>query len=131
MNIKEIAFVGYPFTDVERARAFYEGVLKLKPEMVHEFDDAKAGKQWWIEYEIGGVALALSNAWPPGGEGGPTVALEVDDLDAWTEEMKAKNVPVVLDMVDTPVCRFIVIQDPDGNGLTLHQRKEGCPGCEG
>ena len=58
----EIAFIGHPVSDVPRAREFYEKILGLVPSMAHEF---QAG-QWWIEYEVGGVAVALSNAWPPG-----------------------------------------------------------------
>ena len=30
ITIKEIAFTGYPVTDMARSRAFYEGVLGLK-----------------------------------------------------------------------------------------------------
>ena len=31
MQIAEVAFIGYPVTDAERARTFYEGVLGLSP----------------------------------------------------------------------------------------------------
>jgi hypothetical protein len=31
IRIKEIAYIGYPVTDVARARAFFEGLLNLKP----------------------------------------------------------------------------------------------------
>lgn len=30
MKIVELAFTGYPVTEMERARAFYEGILKLE-----------------------------------------------------------------------------------------------------
>lgn len=30
IKVTEIAFTGYPVTDIPRARAFYEGVLNLK-----------------------------------------------------------------------------------------------------
>ncbi len=122
MEIKEISFIGYPITDVEKSRSFYEGLLGLKPEMVHEFENS----QWWIEYDINGTTLAISNTWPPSGQSGPTMALEVDDLDAWYELIKSKDIPMYLDTVDTPVCRFFGFPDPDGNPLMIHQRKEGC-----
>ena len=46
MKVTNIAFAGIPVTDIKRARAFYEGVLGLKPSA--EFADGV-----WIEYEIG------------------------------------------------------------------------------
>lgn len=38
--ITEMAFTGTPVTDIQRARAFYEGVLGLRPAM------ESAGGQW-------------------------------------------------------------------------------------
>jgi predicted enzyme related to lactoylglutathione lyase len=37
--------------------------------------------------------------------------------------LKAKGVPVPMDVMDTPVCRFAIVSDPDGNRLMLHKRK--------
>jgi predicted enzyme related to lactoylglutathione lyase len=34
MKINEVAFTGYPVTDMPRARAFYEAVLKLESSRV-------------------------------------------------------------------------------------------------
>jgi predicted enzyme related to lactoylglutathione lyase len=119
IQVTEIAFTGYPVTDVPRARRFYEGVLGLEAAMANEF---KQG-QWWIEYEIGAGTLALSNAWPPSGKSGPNIALEVTNLDGALEFVKAQNVPVSYGPMDSPVCRFFGIKDPDGNDVTLHQRK--------
>lgn len=123
MKIKEVAFVGYPMTDVEKSRAFYEGLLELKPEMDEHFLSPSGKEMWWIEYEIDGVALALSDAWPPDSKSGPTLALEVDDLDGWYGKLTSNGVPVVLETVESPVCRFFCVTDPDGNGLMFHQRK--------
>ena len=39
LKVIEFAFTCYPVTDMARARAFYEGVLGLKPTMVHEMPD--------------------------------------------------------------------------------------------
>jgi predicted enzyme related to lactoylglutathione lyase len=121
VKVKAIAFIGYPVTDVGRARGFYENVLGLKPSMAHEVSPG----QWWIEYEIEGTALALTNMWSPSGQSqsGPTLALEVADLDVAVESLRAQNIPFLYGPMDTPVCRLAGITDPDGNGLTLHQRK--------
>lgn len=44
MKVTEIAFTGYPVTDLKRARQFYEGTLNLQP--ARFFGDEKAG---WVE----------------------------------------------------------------------------------
>ena len=122
--IKEVAFIGYPVTDIPRARAFYEGVLGLKASLAHEVDPA-AGT-WWMGYDIAGVALAVSNAWPPSGQSGPGAALEVDRIDDVLQKLQSQGVTVTYGPMDSPVCRFFGIKDPDGNDLTIHQRKAGC-----
>ena len=120
MNITEIAFVGYPVTDVARARDFYERILGLQlGEIVEEIGNG----QHWIEYDIGGQTLAISNTWPPSGQSGPTLALEVDDFAASMQKLKEDGVTIVMEKMDTPVCEFGLITDPDGNSLMIHQRK--------
>ena len=78
MKIVELAFTGYPVTDMERARAFYEGVLKLEPTRI-------LGNGHWIEYDLGPSTFALSNMskeeWKPSSDG-PAVAFEVEDFDS-------------------------------------------------
>src|SRR5580704_1448001 len=115
--ITEIAFTGIPVKDIARARAFYEGVLGLKKTM-----DSAGGK--WVEYEIGTGTLGLGSypGWEPSAQG-TSVAFEVDDLDAEMARLKAKGVAVVMDVMDTPVCRFAMITDPDGNKILIHKRK--------
>ena len=80
---------------------------------------------WWVEYELAGVAIALSNAWPPGGATGATLALEVADFEAALEKLKAAGIPTDYGPHDSPVCRFLGIKDPDGNSITIHKRKAG------
>ena len=48
LNVTEIAFCCYAVTDVPRARAFYEGVLGLKPAQVIDLPNGQ-----WVEYEVG------------------------------------------------------------------------------
>jgi predicted enzyme related to lactoylglutathione lyase len=47
----------------------------------------------------------------------------VDDLDAYRDAAKKKNVKEVFPSADTPMCRMAVMADPDGNWIALHQRK--------
>ena len=119
MQIAEIAFIGYPVTDVDRARGFYEGVLGLSPSRTFG-----GGDRLWIEYDLGPTTFAISNMamenWKPSPDG-PNVAFEVVDFDAAIAELKAKQISFELDM-ETPVCWMALIADPDGNKLTVHKR---------
>lgn len=122
IKITEIAFTANPVTDVDRARHFYEQILGLSAgEFNHEIQ-GMPGK-YWIEYEVGNGTLAISNAWEPSGASGPSVALEVEDLEAAVAHLKQAGVTILADHIETPVCDFALIADPDGNGITVHKRK--------
>ena len=119
MKITEVAFVGYPVTDLDRARAFYEGALGLTK--ARGFEDEKGA---WFEYDIGSTTLAISNVapdWQPR-DNGPCIALEVEDLDDALAYLQKQNVTITLSPVASPVCRFFCIADPDQNQLMIHQR---------
>jgi len=124
MKITEIPFVGHPVTDIPRAREFYEKVLGLELTMLHEL--APGSGQFWIEYNIGQSCLGVSNIWPPNdGPGGPTVAMEVDDLDKAILELKDAGFESESGIMQSPACRFFLFNDPDGNPIMLHQMKAG------
>ncbi len=118
--IKEIAFTGYPVTDIARARAFYEGLLKLEPATRFEHEG-----RHWIEYDVGPATLAISNMspeqWKPSPDG-PAVALEVVDFEAAVRAVVDAGVKVLAGPMDSGVCRMVIVADPDGNSLVLHQR---------
>jgi predicted enzyme related to lactoylglutathione lyase len=120
MKVTEIAFSCYAVTDFARARAFYEGVLGLKPGMLNEGEYGK-----WAEYEIGPYTLSIGCApnWKPSPDG-CTVALEVAEFDAAIAELRAAGVKFRMEPMPTPVCRMAMIFDPDGNTLCIHQRNK-------
>jgi catechol 2,3-dioxygenase-like lactoylglutathione lyase family enzyme len=119
INVTEVAYTGYPVTDMPRARAFYEGLLNLKPTATWENE----GKHW-IEYEIGPATLAVSNmfpTWRPAADG-PVIGLEVADFEATTAELRRGGVKFALEPVDSGSCQLAVVSDPDGNSLLIHHR---------
>jgi predicted enzyme related to lactoylglutathione lyase len=121
MKVTEIAFTGYPVTNIKRARQFYEEVLGLKATMV--FGDEKAS---WIEYDIGPGTLAITNFapdWKPS-PGGGSAALEVEDFEAATKTLKASAAVFHVQPMESPVCHMAVVADPDGNSITIHKRKK-------
>jgi predicted enzyme related to lactoylglutathione lyase len=116
--ITEIAFTGTPVTDIKRARAFYEGVLGLKPTM-------ESAGGLWVEYDVGTGTFGIGcygDVWKPSPEG-TCIAFEVDNVDAEVSGLKSKGVPIHMDATDTPVCRFAIVCDPDNNKIMIHKRK--------
>ena len=121
IRVVAFAFTGYPVTDLARARAFYEGVLGLKPATVWE-----GGGKGWIEYELGDSTLAIGNGagdlWQPSSQG-PGVGLEVADFPETVAALHAAQVKFIGEPLDFPGCNMVVIQDPDGNRLVVHKKK--------
>jgi predicted enzyme related to lactoylglutathione lyase len=116
----EIAFTGIPVTDIKRARTFYEGILGLKPTM-------ESAGGMWVEYDIGHGTLGIGcygETWKPSPDG-TCIAFEADDLDAEVARLKAKGATITMETMDTTVCRFAMISDPDGNKILIHKRKSG------
>ncbi len=120
IRVTEIAYTGYPVTDLTRARAFYEGLLNLVPAGTWEKDGRS-----WIEYEIGAGALAISNMspeWKPAPGAGPAVALEVADFDGAVAALRGARVKFTVGPMDSGCCRMAVVSDPDGNSVAIHSR---------
>jgi predicted enzyme related to lactoylglutathione lyase len=114
---KDIAFIIYPVKDMAQARAFYEEKLGLA--------QTANWQDQWIEYDIGQGTLAITLAddrHKPGAHG-PTVGLEVANLDTAMAHIKAANISLAGGPFDTPVCVSCIIRDPDGNEIILHARK--------
>jgi predicted enzyme related to lactoylglutathione lyase len=122
LKVSEIAFSCYPVTDMAVARAFYEGVLALKPTMTH----GEPGGPQWTEYDIGAGTLSIGCApgWLPSSDG-CCVGLEVEDFDAAVAHLKAAGVRFKVEPFPTPVCRMAFILDPSGNAVCIHKRNAG------
>jgi predicted enzyme related to lactoylglutathione lyase len=119
LKVNEASFFAYPVTDMARARAFYEGVLGLKVSQ-------EPGVVPWMEFDLGNTTLGLGNydGWKPSADGA-MIALEVDDFDQSVAELKAQNIPFSFEGMETPICHFAIVRDPDGNAVMIHQRKPG------
>jgi predicted enzyme related to lactoylglutathione lyase len=119
MKIVEDAFTGYPVTDMPRARAFYEDVLKLEPTRTFENEDRQ-----WVEYDLGSSTFAISNLesdWKPSNDG-PAIAFEVEDFDSAVATLRANSVTFIHEPFENPACRMTIIRDPDGNSICIHKR---------
>ena len=109
---------GYMVKDAARAIAFYRDVLGLEPVLVYP-DNRGA------EYELpDGTTFGL---WGGGGFVMPFqpsngILFAVDDLDAAVAAVKARGLPVLMQN-ETNVCFMAMINDSEGNMVTLHKRK--------
>ena len=122
LKVTEIPFVGYPVSDIQRAREFYEGILGLTSGGIDQEIPDMPGK-YWVEYPVGSQTLAISNAWEPSGQSGPSIAFEVEHFQNALEHLKDQGVKIVAECIETPGCRMALIEDWDGNGITIHKMK--------
>jgi len=124
MKVTEFAFVGHPVSSLQRARKFYEEVLRLPtPNVIDGKLDSDRGM---LEYEIGPHTLAITTAWTDGKRpevpsGG--LVLEVEDFQEAIEHIKAEGIEFDLGPFEGPSCSIAVIVDPDGNKIGIHKRK--------
>jgi predicted enzyme related to lactoylglutathione lyase len=118
--IKDIAYTAYPSNDVAGTRAWYEETLGL--EFAGPYVEDGVEKYNEAHLSTGCFSL-MASEWvgrEPGSAAG--IVFEVDDIDDATRSLRAKGVAVE-DLFDGPVCRQTSILDPEGNKITLHQKK--------
>ena len=113
--IKDVAFIAYAVRNLSQAFAFYQDVVGLKPEGIHNEEFA--------EFGVGSTTFAIDGS-PPGYEPGNCagVAFEVDDLVEARERLRRNDVPVT-EIFDFPTCSACFAKDPDGNSFALHKRR--------
>ena len=116
--IKKMHCVYIIVNDINESTDFYENILGLTP--------ASNFKDEWLEYELGDSTFAITTidmGHTPGANGA-VIAFETSDLDSFVGRLKEKGVTFVTDIFPSEVCRMAVIQDPDGNHITIHNRHE-------
>jgi catechol 2,3-dioxygenase-like lactoylglutathione lyase family enzyme len=113
--ISGVDFIGVPSRDPERARAFYQETLGLRP-------DTNARYESWAGATCFGVWEPERIGMPFVAQKGNPWALACDDVAATRAELEAKGVEFRGDVLDTGVCHMAFFSDPDGNELMLHHR---------
>jgi catechol 2,3-dioxygenase-like lactoylglutathione lyase family enzyme len=117
--ITGVDFVCVPTRDHDRAAEFYAETLGL--ERVKRWGDKPA-----TEFQAGNLTLAVMDpsafGQPEAHPNSAPIALQVEDVEAARDELKAKGVTFLLEMMDSGVCHQAFFTDPDGNPLILHHR---------
>jgi glyoxylase I family protein len=116
MLVRDLHHVSINVTDVERATAFYVGVLGMERLARPDFGFAGA----WLGVG-GGRQVHLIQATVPD-DVGQHFAFAVDDIDAAVEALRAAGTTVrgPVPVADT-AARQAFLHDPDGNRLELNQ----------
>jgi catechol 2,3-dioxygenase-like lactoylglutathione lyase family enzyme len=110
-----IAFIMYPVTDMPRAVAFYRDALGLQP--------GELAADYWVEFDVDGATFGVGNFEQIGTPGtAQSLALEIPDLDGFRTSLLARGIEVS-EPHELAACRIMVVRDPDGNQIWLHQRK--------
>lgn len=106
--------VWYRVRDFDSGRAFFRDTLGFTETFV-DFDDR------WAKLERGGMEIALAEGDPVTGEEGGVALVDVPDLKAEAERLRAEGarVGVVLELHGQ--MRLLDVFDPDGNRVQLAQ----------
>jgi len=131
--MNQIEIIPIPVADQERSKQFY---LKLGMEVVVE--QPMGNGQTWVQLGYKGqpACFSLISWWPykevamsPGSQRG--IIIETDDIEKDVAALQKKGIEMGMitlkgiddgKIADTPWGRFIHFSDPDGNGLSLHQK---------
>lgn len=128
MQPRATDFVVFQVSDMSRSVPFYRDTLGLSYVGGHGWSpgDGKP-EEAWIEFDVPPTTLALYQSADdaPLTTGG-TFVIAVPDVGEALTELKDKGVKALWDEpVDTPVCHFAIVFDPDDNQVGLHWRKDG------
>ena len=122
-NPSEMVSVRYMVDDVEKAVAFYTGVLDF--EVLNAFPPFADVARGNLRLLLSGPASSAGRAMPDGARPGPggwnRIHLIVDDIEAQVARLRAGGAKFRNDIVEGPGGKQILLLDPSGNVVELFQ----------
>ncbi len=110
-QLKGVATVWLPVTDMQRAVGFYADTLGL---------EVKQQEDEWAELTANELTIGLNAREDPAGDGGAVVVFSPDtELEQAVEDLGAKGVEFTGGISEHPWGRIAAFRDPDGNALQL------------
>ena len=121
IKVRAVDFFMFNVANMDRAKKFYRGLFGLK--RGGEFNDS------WSEFATEPTTFCLCGAGKKSKWYGPgCIALAVDDVYKAVAACRKRGVKILADTKETGVCYMAFIEDPDGNRICLHARKNGSAG---
>jgi predicted enzyme related to lactoylglutathione lyase len=122
MAIDHVQIISIPVSDQDRARDFYLDVLDW--ELITDTDDRD--KRWVEVAPRRGQTSFVLVTWFPEMKAGAMqgIVLSTDDIEKSYAELSERGVEFHTPIEDGPFSRITSFNDPDGNGLVLHQLYE-------
>jgi catechol 2,3-dioxygenase-like lactoylglutathione lyase family enzyme len=111
-----VSTVWYQVRDLDAARSFYRDKLRFTETY---FD----GQDMWSRLERNGSQIALAVGEPE--EGGGVAHVEVEDIKAEAERLRAEGVDVGVVLELHGEMRLLEVADPDGNRIELGEDVSG------
>jgi catechol 2,3-dioxygenase-like lactoylglutathione lyase family enzyme len=106
-----VTIVWYHVRDLDAARAFYKDKLGFEETFVD-------GEGKWVKLERSGMEIGLAQGEP---EEGGVAHVDVDDVKAVADELRAQGVEVGVVFELHGEMRLLDVFDPDGNRLQFAQ----------
>lgn len=117
-NITGMDLSGYMVKDAPRAIAFYRDVFGLEPVVIYP---GNRGAEYELPdgttFGLWGGSGAVMPFQPSNG-----ILFAVNDFDAAVTAVKSRGLPVIMQH-ETPNCFMAMVNDSEGNIVTLHKRK--------
>ncbi|MCU1345856.1 MAG: hypothetical protein JWL70_2122 [Acidimicrobiia bacterium] len=125
MALTHVGIVSVPVSDPDRAKAFYVEVLGFEVLA----DEAIENDRRWVQVGLPGAETSLSLVtWFPSMAAGSSrgLVIETDDLEADIALITEAGVAVSA-IDEQPWGRFVMLVDPDGNGIVVQDSVGGQP----
>jgi predicted enzyme related to lactoylglutathione lyase len=106
---KNIRVIVYPVKDTEKAKAFFDEFLGVKPYVDSEY---------YIGYKVGDLEIGLD----PNSDIGPISYIDVDDIEESLEKLTEVGGEIVQDVTDVANGLLVAkVRDTDGNVVGYRQ----------
>jgi catechol 2,3-dioxygenase-like lactoylglutathione lyase family enzyme len=108
--MKAIEIITIPVSDQQKAKEFY---MKLGFQIIVE--GPMGNGETWVQLGLPNQPTSISLLSFHG------VMFETDDIEKEVKELKSKGIETTK-IDNTPWGKFVQLKDPDGNGLSYHQK---------
>ena len=124
MTISKVQVVSVPVSDPERAKDFYVNVLGM--ELLQDMPMGESMR--WLQVSPKGSEASITlvtwfDSMPPGSLQG--LVLETSDMEATIADLATRGLVIEGEIDEQSWGRFVIFEDPDGNGIVLRQPPTG------